>query len=746
VALTAIALCGVASYYYVTFARLIDERLAGERDRTMPRVWARPFELRVGQALTETELIERLNDLGYAQRPRAEGPGEFSVQRSTVSLVARSGKWHGRTVRVGFAAPVAKASTRPAGGQVEALDVAGAGTVTALTVEPPMLSALVASGREKRRKVPLDRIPKVAREAVLAIEDRRFYEHPGVDAIRTAGAIVTNIRGDKPYLEGGSTLTQQLVKNFFLTREKTYRRKLQEQFLALTLERRLTKDDILGLYLNEVYLGQRGSFAIHGVAEASRLIFGKDVTNLTLAEAATIAGLIQSPPVYSPFRNPERCKERRNVVLRAMADTGYISSETAARASQEPLETVARALDAEAPYFVDTIGQSFVEAYPGLSTGTSVVDVYTTLDLHLQRIAQDTVREGLQRVDEMLAKRQPGARAQGALIAADPRSGDVLAFVGGRSYNQSQFNRVTSARRQPGSVFKPYVYLAAFETAAAEGRTDITPATLVDDTPTTFLFGEEEWTPGNYGDEYDGPIPLRRALAMSRNVATAKLAEMVGYGAIASLWRQVGTSMQPHAYPSISLGVFEATPWEIAQAYMVFPNLGELRPLNVLVRIVSDGQEIPLPQARPLKRIARQDTTFLVLNMMRSVINEGTGAGARAAGFTLDAAGKSGTTNDLRDAWFVGFTPELLTVVWVGFDDNRAVGLSGSQAALPIWTAFMQRALAGHANVPFAPPPQVVFVDIDRDTGGLAGPACPRLFRESFLAGTEPTVPCTLHE
>ena len=753
VVLVAVVASGIAGYFYVSFSRILDERLDDERDRTMPRVWARPFELRAGQSISEAELVDRLNDLGYAERPRAEGPGEFSVQPEVVSLIARGGQWHSRTVRVVFAAPaaVAKASTaapgapRPAG-RIEVIQVSGGGSIPTLSVEPPMISSLSSTGREKRRKVPMDRIPKVMREAVLAIEDRRFYEHPGVDVIRTFGAIVTNIRGDKPYLVGGSTLTQQLVKNFFLTREKTYRRKLQEQFLAITLERRLTKDEILELYLNEVYLGQRGSFAIHGVAEAAKLIFGKDVTNLSLEEAATIAGLIQSPPAYSPFRNPERCKERRNVVLRAMADTGFITSEAASRASQAPLVTVARALDAEAPYFVDVIGQAFVEAYPGLSSGTNVVDLYTTLDLHLQRLAQDAVREGLLRLDQALAKRNAGGQVQAALIAVDPRSGDVLALVGGRSYNQSQFNHVTTARRQPGSVAKPYVYLAAFEAAAAEGRTDLTPATLVDDTPTTFTFGDEEWTPGNYGDEYDGVIPLRRALAMSRNVATAKVAEMVGYGTVSALWKQLGTGMQPRAYPSISLGVFEATPWEIAQAYMVFPNLGELKPLNTLTRITVDGSGIALPQAKPPKRIARPDTTFLVLNMMRSVINEGTGAGARAAGFSQDAAGKSGTTNDLRDAWFVGFTPDLLAVVWVGFDDNRAVGLSGSQAALPIWTAFMQRALAGHPSLAFTPPPEVVFVDIDRDTGELAGPGCPRLFKESFVAGTEPTVPCRLHE
>jgi penicillin-binding protein 1B len=741
-----VAALGVAGYFYVRFARMVDERLHGERDRTQPRVWARPFELRVGQALSEREMIERLNDLGYAERPGAEGPGEFSVAPQSVSLVARGGRWNARTVRVAFTPPPAKAGAKPAGGRVQALEVAGVGPQASVTVEPPLLSAIVAPGREKRRKVPIDRIPQIMREAVLAIEDRRFYEHPGVDAIRTAGAIVTNLRGDKPYLEGGSTLTQQLIKNFFLTREKTYQRKVTEQFMAVIVERRLSKDEILEWYLNEVYLGQRGSFAIHGVAEAARLIFGKDVANVTLPEAATIAGLIQSPPAYSPFRNPERSKERRNVVLRAMADSGFVSAEAAATAAEEPLVTVARALDAEAPYFVDVVSQAFGEAYPGLTEGGHAIDIHTTLDLHLQRIAQDVVRDGLQHVDGMLEKKKAGGRAQAALIAIDPRTGEVLALVGGRSYNQSQLNRATTARRQPGSVFKPFVYLAAFETAAAEGWTDLTPATLVDDSPYTFYSGDEEWTPGNFGDEYDGMIPLRRALAMSRNVATAKVAELTGFGNIARLWKQMGASTQPRAYPSIALGVFEATPWEIAQAYTVFPSLGEIRPLRTVERIVADGSPLAPPVVPAARRVARQDTTFLVLNMMRSVINEGTGASARAAGFALDAAGKTGTTNDLRDAWFAGFTPELLAVVWVGFDDNRAVGFSGSQVALPIWTAFMQRALAGRANVPFRTAPDVVFADIDRDTGQLAGAGCPRVFKEAFLPGTEPTTICTLHE
>jgi penicillin-binding protein 1B len=422
-----------------------------------------------------------------------------------------------------------------------------------------------------------------------------------------------------------------------------------------------------------------------------------------------------------------------------MEETGFISADAAERATHEPLQVVARALESEAPYFVDYVSQELQER----SKATGAVDVYTTLDLQLQRLAQDAVRDGLVRVDQILSrrKRQP---AQAALIAIDPRTGDVLAMVGGRSYNQSQYNRAVNARRQPGSVFKPFVYLAAFERAQAEGRTDITPATVVLDEPTAFTFNQQTWTPSNYDNEYDGPITLRRALALSRNVATIKVAESTGYDNVAALWKRIGAGTPPRPYPSIALGVFEASPYEIASAYTLFPNGGTLRPLRAVTRIVSGGQSVAIDAQVP-RTVARPDTTFLVMNMMRSVLNEGTGASARAAGFALDGAGKSGTTNDLRDAWFVGFTPELMTVVWVGLDDNQALGLSGSQAALPIWTQFMIRALAGHQSTAFQVPDGITFVDIDRDTGKLATPSCPRVFHEAFLTGSEPTETCSVH-
>ena len=726
-------------YFYNSFSKQVDARLRGETERSDPRIFARPFELRRGQAYTITQIVERLNDLGYSHRARTEAPGEFTVGREAVLMIPRDGDRKGQLVRIVFGARKAK-GREPA--TIERVELPGTKrTMERLTLDPPLITALVTEARQKRRDVPLAAIPQRVLQAVLAIEDRRFYDHAGIDPIGVTGAALTNVFGNKKYLRGGSTITQQLVKNTFLTPEQTYKRKVSEWFMSVALERRLSKDQILTLYLNDVSLGQRGSFAIHGVPEAARLFFAKDVTNVTLSEAATIAGVIQSPSRLSPFNHPERAKERRNVVLQAMTDVGYISADAAVRAAREPLHLAPRALDAEAPYFVDYISQELQAKYKPVADGA--IEVYTTLDLHLQRVAQDALRGGLAKVDELLARRKR-QRAQAALIAIDPRTGDVLALIGGRTYNQSQFNRAVGANRQPGSVFKPFVFLAAFEKAFAEGRTDVTPASVVMDEPTSFVFNDQTWTPANYDGQYEGSITLRRALALSRNVATVKVAEAAGYDQVAALWRRVGVGTIPRAYPSIALGVFEATPFQIASAYTVFPNGGTLRPLRAISRIVSAGKDVPLRVAAP-KTIARKDTTYLVTNMMRSVLNEGTGASARAAGFAFDAAGKSGTTNDLRDAWFVGFTPELLTVVWVGLDDNMPLGLSGSQAALPIWTTFMMRALAGRSDVSFAKPDGLVFVDIDRDTGEMAGPACPRTFQEAFVSGSEPVEICHLH-
>jgi penicillin-binding protein 1B len=709
--------------------------------------------------MSPRQLVDRLNDLGYAERDLLEKPGEFAVAANLVTILPRSGDANGQLVRVRFPKPPAppKGSKKPppkAPDRVERLEV-GASTRDHVSLEAALLSAIVAD-RAKRRPVALSAIPAHMVQAVLAIEDRRYYYHPGIDPIRLTGALLSSLTGKADRVSATSTITQQLVRNVFLpqfagwtldaARERSTRRKVIEMWISFVMTQRATKDEMLEMYLNAVPLGQRGSFSIYGVSEAARLFFGKDVSNVTLAEAATIAGVIQAPSALSPFNNAVRCRERRNVVLHAMADAEFASGEAVERALKDPLTVVPRALEAEAPYFVDYVTQTLADDYPRLTTSSSApVDVYTTLDLHLQRVAQDAVRDGLTRVDEILSRRKRKGKAEAALIAIDPRTGDILAMVGGRSYNQSQYNRVVAARRQPGSVFKPFVYLTAFEEAATAGL-DVTPATLVDDSPTTWEFDDQAWTPENYEGEYDGTITLRRALAKSRNVATIKVAERAGYDKVAALWKRLGVGNAPKAYPSIALGVFEATPFEIATAYTIFPNMGIERALGHILRVENGGLDVTKERRDWMKRVAREETTFLTTNMMRSVINEGTAAAARGAGFTLDAAGKTGTTNDLRDAWFVGFTPELLAVVWVGFDDNQPVGLSGGQAALPIWTAFMNRALAGRASVAFAVPEGVEFAEIDADTGKLAGLHCPRAISEAFLTGTAPKDPCPLHQ
>jgi len=733
----------VLAYYYVTLSRVIETRLHGEVERSWPRIYARPLELRAGQSLTEDGLIDRLNDLGYAGRPHPTEPGQFAVGPNSVELSIRGGKQDGTIVKVVFGPPAAKPGS-PSTASIKRIDGTDGTPLGRVTLEPPLLTALVTAGREKRRKVPLSQIPKQVRDAVLSIEDRRFYDHPGVDVIGSVAALVTNLRGEKTYLVGGSTLTQQLVKNLLLTPEKTMSRKLREQFMAIIAERRLSKDQILELYLNEVYLGNRGSFAVHGLPEAARLYFGKDVQNLSLAEAATLAGMIQSPQALSPFRAPEKCTERRNVVLKVMAETGAVHPAEAEHASKEPLLASARALESEAPYFVDFVEQELTGR--AINIRSSSADVYSTLDLHLQRIAQEALRAGMAKVDEQLARRRRKVGpAQAALLAVDPRTGEILALVGGRSYNQSQFNHVTAAHRQPGSVFKPFVYLTAFEQALAEGRTDLSPAMVVTDEPTTFVFDEKDYSPGNYDGEFVGPITLRHALAGSRNIPTIKVAEMIGYDKVADLWRRLGVGTPPQPYPSIALGVFEATPLEVATAYTIFTNNGQVRPLHGVRSLLVDGNEVDPPPLPAGPQVAKPETTYLVTSMMQSVLDEGTGASARAAGFKLEAAGKSGTTNDQRDAWFVGFTPELLTVVWVGIDDNTALGMTGSQAALPIWTSFMTRALAGRGGTSFQIPDGLVFADIDPDSGGLAMPSCPKIRHEAFLPGTVPTVGCPLH-
>ncbi|HEY6554675.1 MAG TPA: PBP1A family penicillin-binding protein, partial [Vicinamibacteria bacterium] len=696
-------------------------------------LYARPLTLREGQPLTVSGLMKALNSLKYEQKTEGPpGPGEFTLTDKAFVFMPRAQKG------------VAEEPLQLLFEKERLKEIRGLRTkkrYPSQTLEPELITYLFDESREKRRLVRYDELPDPLIKAVLAIEDRRFFSHPGLDPFRIVGAAVRNVRAES-YLQGGSTITQQLCKNFFLTPEKSVRRKVQEAILAFVLERRAEKKDILELYLNEIYLGQAGSFSINGVGEAARMYFHKDVGNLTLPEAALLAGMIQSPNPYNPYRHPQRALDRRNVVIRAMNDAGFLDQAEMDEALAEPLLVQSRSEDTtDAPYFVDLVRTQLGQRYDPRDLNTQNLAIQTSLDLQLQGLAQRAVENGLDAVMK-LTKRKDGKRPQASLIALEPSTGSVVALVGGRSYGSSQYNRVTQARRQPGSTFKPFVYLAAFEAFFDDpALPPITPATVVEDAPAVFFFEDKEYIPQNYEDKYFGYVTLRTALAHSLNVATVKVAEMVGYDRVANLWSKqlkIGAPIQP--YPAMALGSFEATPYEMATAYNVLANGGlKVEPLTVLSVTDERGKTLEEHDPKPPERVVHEASAFLVTSMMRSVINEGTAAAARAWDFRPDAAGKTGTTNDQRDAWFAGYTPDLLCVVWVGFDDNTPIGFSGSRVALPIWVEFMKGALAGTRPKYFkVPDAHVVFVDVDRKTGQLPGPETSRVLSEAFIAGTEP--------
>jgi penicillin-binding protein 1B len=545
-------------------------------------------------------------------------------------------------------------------------------------------------------------------------------------------------------VQGASTLTQQFVKNYFLTPEKTWSRKLTDAYMSVLLEQRLSKTQIFELYANEVYLGQRGSFSILGFGEGAEAFFDKHIKDLSLGEAAMLAGIITAPNRYTPIRHPERAKARRDLVLDAMAEYDFITPSERDEAKRVPLAIQPTALlnYSDAPYFVDFVQDQLVEQYGDIELGRSRYKVYTTLDPQLQQAAFEAVREGLTELDAHFAKGKraiPPGTVQASLIAVDPRSSRILAMIGGRSYGQSQFNRITQSKRQPGSIFKPFVYAAALETAYYS-PTPLTAVSTVLDAPTQFTFEDVSYEPGNFKDEFLGQVTMRQAITKSLNIATIKFAEKVGYGRVVELAHRLGLNEQIKPYPAVAIGAFEVTPLEMVRAYTAFANHGRLSNLQSIISIRDEKSRLHGEQQKSAEAI-RPEIAYLVTSLLQSVINNGTGAGARSRGFTLPAAGKTGTSHD---GWFAGYTPDLLCIVWVGFDDNRELNLSGSQSALPIWTAFMKRAqalglLSGEG---FTPPDGVPELEIDPTTGLLAGAHCLERQREFFIKGTEPALPC----
>jgi len=744
VVLASLALVLVAGWLYVRHVRREVESTWSRHTSSAPsRVFARPLDLYPGRALDRATLLAALGDRGYrrAVGSGAPAPGEIHVLGSRILVGLHDFAYPPPEGRFeGF--PL---SIRENDGRIGSLrDLSADTAVYDVRLEPLEVATLLDRRMVLRTPVELSRVPAVVTQAVLSVEDRRFFHHGGVDLVRIAGAALHDLTRGR-LEQGGSTLTQQLVKNFYLSPARTLRRKVTEAIMAVVLEREHDKADILEAYLNEVYLGQRGPVSIVGVQEAARHYFSRDVNRLDLAQAALLAGLIQSPARYDPFRHPEAARRRRSVVLGLMEAQGRIGREERARAEREPLPGAARERPVDAaPYFVDYVERELSRRYPDEALTRRGLRVFTTLDPRAQAAAREAVERGLASLEASHPKlRQDGEGAlQAALVAMDPRTGDVLALVGGRSYGATQFNRAVDARRQPGSLYKPFVYLTALEDTTGGW----TLGSRVADSALHVDTEQGVWSPSNYDGREHGLVTLHEALVHSYNLASARLGMDVGLSRVVATARALGVGGRLRPVPSLSLGAFESTPLEMASAYAALAG-GGIRPdpLSVLGVVGADGAAL---EARPLRmdRVAPAGPVYLVDRALQDVLVNGTAARARSLGYAGHAAGKTGTSSDYRDAWFAGFTPSLVTVVWVGFDDNRSLGLPGSGAALPIWVRFVDRYGDGSAGRPaeatFPAPAGVVSVTVDSATGRLPRPACGPTREEVFLEGTAPSSGC----
>jgi penicillin-binding protein 1B len=718
----------------IRIGKTVDRLLAvGPFADTMD-VYGAPKQVAVGDKLTANELIAELLRRGYTQTPNAS-VGTFSVRAPGVSIApGRQAHSVFEPCRVEFS-----------GGKVARIVAESGRDLGRIDLEPELITNL-SQNRERRRLVHFADIPPRLVHAVISVEDKKFFEHSGFDLPRMVKAAYVDMKSGRKE-QGASTLSMQLVRNFWLAPEKSWKRKILEVLLTSHMENRLTKQQIFEYYANQIYLGRVDTFNISGFAEGARAFFGKDLAQLTDAEAALLAGLVQRPSYYNPFRYPDRSVERRNLVLTLMYRNGYLNDAEYRTALSAPIGVRPHVIAGESgPYFVDLVNEEVEYKLDGAKRAGR--RVYTSLDSELQAAAEAAVRDGMRNVDRQLHARRgaaiPPGQPQVALIALDPRTGEVKALVGGRDYGISQLNHVI-AMRQPGSAFKPFVYAAAINTAVEGGPNRFTPASIVSGEPQSFRSGGKDYQPHNFHNEGTGDVTLRYAFAHSLNIAAVNLAAEVGFDKVVQIARRVGLPDTIHPTPAVALGAYEATPLQVASAYTAFANEGVLTPAAMVSEVRASDGRILYRHSPDSRHALDPRVAYMMVNLMQEVLRSGTGAGARAMGFTQPAAGKTGTS---RDGWFAGFTTELLCVVWVGFDDNRDLDLEGAKSALPIWAEFMNRAskIAPYSEArQFRVPAGIRSVQLCSESGDLATEFCPDPHTDVFIDGTEPTKECSLH-
>ncbi len=749
----------VYNHYYWEFSRIIDLRLEGGAFDRTARFLAVPRVISVRDPAEVEAIARNLRSAGYT-REQDNPVGWYQLAADSIRI-------H----------PGEMSHFAPVPARIDVVDGRVAGIteletnspLNAYRTEPELITNQFDRERTKRRLFKYGDYPQHLIDAIIAIEDHRFFSHHGIDPIRTTRAAIDGLLAwKKP--RGTSTLSQQLARNFFLTREATWSRKLAEAMIALQLESRLTKEQIFENYANQVFMGRLGSFNVHGFGEAARGFFDKDVRDVDLPEAALLAGLPQGPSYLNPYRYPERAKRRRNQVLAAMRREGFIDQATHDAAAEAEIVLSRGHMESrDAPYYIDLVNKSLRDHFDTDDLVTKNYWVFTTLDKQLQEIAVEAVREGMKLVDERIAnqRRFRGTEpplAQVALVALDPTTGQVKAIVGGRDYGGSQLNRAL-AKRQPGSTFKPFVYAAAIDTALDRERALIldrgygnslpayarvtyppppgllTASTLVNDEAATFEFDELQppYEPSNHLGKFFGQVSFRFALMKSLNVATVKVAQMAGYQRVADMANRAGMGSEILPVPSLALGSYEATPLEVAGAYAAIANKGVRVEPHFVEYVRNDQGEILFKPELERREVMDTRVAYIVTHMMSDVIRHGSGIRARFRYGITDAAGKTGTDDD---GWFAGFTNHLVCVVWVGFDDNTNLGLEGAHSALPIWAMFMKKAheLAIYANPgPFERPEGVVRLPVEPMQLVVADNYCEGCREEVYIAGTQPS-------
>ena len=708
------------------------------------RIYADYTPLQAGTITSPDDILEKLDRLGYRQVDSVAQSGDYASKRGDVYLYTRefvhpTGKYESQPVRIAFD-----------GGAVSSITSLRDGhAIEKAALEPELLTSILSDQLENRLPVTLNQVPQRLQDAVIVTEDVRFWHHPGIDPLGILRAAFRNVRAGG-VSEGASTLTQQLVKNYYLTPERTMKRKVVEAFMAVILDAKYSKQEILEAYLNDIYLGRNRSISIVGVGEASRFYFGKPVSEISVPEAALLAGMIRSPNNYSPFANPPLALQRRNTVLGLMLKNNKIDQETYEKAINTPLPrkpSRSKTGLTSIPFYVDRVIQEMGRDYGVKDVKGRGLQIYTAIDLNAQDTAAKTLEAGLENLERSSRYlRRRDNPLQGAVIDVDVPTGEIRALVGGRNYDFSQFNRALNARRQIGSLVKPFVYATAFEPSLSQQS--ITQATLVSDTRIPPMKEFRNWSPRNYEDSYHGTVTVREALEESMNSASVRIGLASGIASVIRTAHTLGVQTDISDNPAMLLGAVDIPPIEMADAYSTIARIGSRLPLRT-IRFVSDdhGNQVSTNDVvQPVQVFPARDV-YILIDVMKGVLDHGTAEGARSLGFKLIAAGKTGTTNDKRDAWFIGFTPKTLALTWIGFDDNAPIGLSGGEGAVPIWTKFMNAETAGQPSADFPMPGGISFVSVDESSGGLSTPMCPQnvVIQEAFKDGTQPTNVCPLH-